>query len=147
MMFSFVSLDWTLFFSALLSSTLFPGGSEALLVYRLQAVESSPYLLVLMATLGNVLGSIITYGMGRVGHGLGHKLDFKWLRTSEQKLHKAETMINKYGLFALLFAWLPIIGDPLCLVAGVLRYHFLWFVLLVAVGKLARYSLLAWAFL
>lgn len=139
----FNSLDWTLFFSALISSTLFPGGSEALLIYRLQDTNSNVFLLVFMATLGNVLGSIITYYMGKYGFQLSHR----WFRVSEDKMVRAEHHFKRFGTPALLFAWLPIIGDPLCLVAGVLRYNIYLFIALVGIGKLARYTLLAWAFI
>ncbi len=136
-------LDWTLFFSALISSTLFPGGSEALLLYRLDAGASQPLILVFIATFGNVLGSFITYGMGRLGIRLNHR----WFQVSDKKLAKAEAHFERFGKAALLFAWLPVIGDPLCLVAGVLRYPVVWFIILVTLGKLSRYTILAWTFL
>ncbi|WP_038250182.1 YqaA family protein [Ghiorsea bivora] len=139
----FTQLDWTLFFSALISSTLFPGGSEALLIFRLQDASSNPYLLVTIATSGNVLGSIITYYMGKYGFQFSHK----WFHISLAKQQQAENYFKKWGTPALLFAWLPIIGDPLCLVAGALRYHIYLFIVLVGIGKLARYTLLAWAFI
>jgi len=137
-----IDLDWPLFFSALISSTLFPGGSEALLIYRLHE-GGNAYALVMIATVGNVLGSLITYAMGRLGSEMIHK---KWLRMDEQKVECAESWFMRYGQTSLLFAWLPIIGDPLCLVAGLLRSSILWFVVLVSVGKLARYALLAGLF-
>jgi len=135
--------DWTLFISALISSTLFPGGSEALLLYRLNEGVANPYTLIFIATLGNVLGSCITYVMG----GLGIQFAKKWLRISAEKRQQAEGYFQRYGKLALLFAWLPIIGDPLCFIAGALRYNIMTFIALVSLGKLARYSLLAWAFL
>lgn len=135
-------LDWSLFASALVSSTLFPGGSEALLLLHLQEENNHAYLLVCMATLGNVLGSIITYVMGRFGFQLSHR----WFRISQERLNRAENYFTRFGTPALLFAWLPIIGDPLCLVAGILRYHLAWFILYISLGKLARYSFLAWVF-
>jgi len=134
--------DWSLFFSALISSTLFPGGSEALLLYRLHE-GGSAFALVMIATIGNVLGSLITYAMGRLGSSAIHK---KWLRMDEQKIERAESWFTRYGQPSLLLAWLPIVGDPLCLVAGLLRSPLLWFVVLVSVGKLARYTLLAGVF-
>jgi len=137
-----IDLDWPLFFSALISSTLFPGGSEALLLYRLH--EGGPVLpLVMIATVGNVLGSLITYAMGRLGSEAIHK---KWLRMDEHKVERAESWFGRYGQASLLFAWLPIFGDPLCLVAGLLRSPLLWFIVLVSLGKLARYALLAGLF-
>ena len=136
-------LDWTLFFSALISSTLFPGGSEALLIFRLQDATNNPYLLVIMATCGNVLGSIITYYMGKYGFQFSHK----WFQISPTKQQQAEAYFKQWGTPALLFAWLPIIGDPLCLVAGALRYNIYVFIAVVSMGKLTRYTLIAWAFL
>jgi membrane protein YqaA with SNARE-associated domain len=135
-------MDWTLFFSALISATLFPGGSEALLLYRLH--EGGHALsLVLIATAGNVLGSLITYAMGRAGNEAVHR---HWLRISEDATARAERWFHRFGEPALLFAWLPVVGDPLCLVAGLLRCHVGMFLILVTMGKLARYTLLAWAF-
>lgn len=136
-------MDWTLFFSALISSTLFPGGSEALLLYKLSE-GGDVALLVLIATVGNVFGSLITYAMGRVGNEAVHK---KWLRMDEVKVLRAEQWFGKYGTPSLLLAWLPIVGDPLCLVAGLLRSNIISFLILVTIGKAARYAFLAWAFI
>ena len=132
-------IDWTLFGSALLSSTLFPGGSEALLLYRLHQGDD-PAASVLTATAGNVLGSLITYAMGRFGR---KAVQYK---SEKADLHivRAERWFNRFGRPSLLLAWLPIVGDPLCLVAGVLRVGMGSFLLLVTLGKLARYSALAW---
>jgi len=139
----FTQLDWALFFSALVSSTLFPGGSEALLLFRLEETPNNVIALVLTATIGNVLGSIITYAMGRYGFQLSHR----WFRISENKISHAEQYFSRFGKLSLLLAWLPVIGDPLCLVAGALRYHIIGFMILVSIGKLGRYAILAWAFL
>ena len=134
-------MDWSLFFSALISSTLLPGGSEALLMYRLHA-GGDPLWLVLVATTGNVLGSLITYGMGRLGNEALHR---RWLRMDAADVARAERWFARFGQPALLFAWLPVVGDPLCLVAGLLRCRAALFLLLVGIGKLARYAFLAWA--
>jgi len=136
-------MDLTLFFSALVSATLFPGGSEALLLYRLNE-GANPYAMVTIATTGNVLGSLITYGMGRLGNEAVHR---KWLRISERQTERAETWFNKYGRPSLLLAWLPVVGDPLCLAAGLLRCSVISFLALVALGKFGRYAFLAWAFI
>jgi membrane protein YqaA with SNARE-associated domain len=135
-------MDWPLFFSALISPTLFPGGSEALLLYRLNE-GGSAFALVIIATVGNVLGSLITYGMGRLGNEAVHK---KWLRMSEAQVERGERWFDKYGGPSLLLAWLPVVGDPLCLVAGLLRYGLISFLILVTIGKLVRYVVLAWPF-
>lgn len=135
-------MDWSLFFSALISSTLFPGGSEAVLLYKLQQ-GGDALSLVAVATLGNVLGSLITYGMGRLGNEAVHK---RWLRMDEAKVARAESWFGKYGMPSLLLAWLPVVGDPLCLVAGLLRSSVLLFLLLVTIGKAGRYAFIAGAF-
>lgn len=132
-------MDWTLFGSALLSSTLFPGGSEALLLYRLHQ-GADPWTSVLTATAGNVLGSLITYGMGRFGRKAVQRRSEK----TDQHITRAERWFNRFGRPSLLLAWLPVVGDPLCLVAGVLRVSVASFLLLVTLGKLARYAALAW---
>ncbi|MDQ6996377.1 MAG: YqaA family protein, partial [Mariprofundus sp.] len=128
-----------LFFSALISSTLFPGGSEALLLYRFNE-GGDAVALVLIATAGNVLGSLITYAMGRLGNEVMHR---KWLRISEQQSARAERWFATYGKPALLLAWLPVIGDPICLAAGLMRCGVGVFLILVSIGKLARYAVLA----
>ena len=131
--------DWALFGSALLSSTLFPGGSEALLLYRLHQGDD-PVASVLTATAGNVLGSLITYAMGRFGREAVQRRSEK----ADQHIARAERWFKRFGRPSLLLAWLPIVGDPLCLVAGVLRVGVPIFLLLVMLGKLARYAVLAW---
>jgi len=135
-------LDWTLFFSAFISSTLFPGGSEAILFYRVHE-GGNAHVLLWVATIGNVLGSLVTYAMGWFGNQALHQ---RWLRMDEQKIIRASAWFEKYGKFSLLFAWLPIVGDPLCLVAGILRSSLLWFLCLVTLGKLTRYALLLYVF-
>ena len=132
-------IDWTLFGSALLSSTLFPGGSEALLIYRLNQ-GADPLVSIATATAGNVLGSLITYAMGRFGRQAVRRRSEK----TEQHVARAERWFVRFGRPSLLLAWLPVIGDPLCLVAGVLRVGVGGFLLLVTLGKLARYAALAW---
>ena len=133
-------MDWTLFISALLSATLLPGSSEALLLYKLgEGGETTA--LVLSATAGNLLGSLITYAMGRAGNAALHR---RWLRIDEKDLARAESWFRRWGLPSLLLAWLPVIGDPLCLFSGLLRVDLTRFVILVGLGKLARYAFLAW---
>ncbi|MGD2118905.1 MAG: YqaA family protein [Chromatiales bacterium] len=133
-------LDWSLFFSALLSATLLPGSSEVLLLYLLEQ-GANAWSLLFSATLGNLLGSIITYLMGRAGNSAVHN---KWLRIDEAALQRAERWFGRWGLPTLLLAWMPVIGDPLCLLAGLLRVPPVWFVLLVGIGKAGRYSFLLW---
>ena len=132
-------MDWTLFGSALLSSTLLPGGSEALLLYRLHQ-GADPLAIVATATAGNVLGSFMTYGMGRFGRRALQRGSEK----TDRHIARAERWFVRFGRPSLLLAWLPVVGDPLCLVAGILRVSVLSFLLLVTLGKLARYAALAW---
>ncbi len=136
-----VDWDWGLFVSALLSATLLPGGSEALLLWRLHEGRD-PLALVMSAGAGNVLGSLVTYGMGRLGNRAVHA---RWLRVDDAALVRAEAWFARFGWPALLLAWLPVVGDPLCLLAGLLRAPLGLFLLLTGAGKFARYAALAWA--
>ena len=129
-------MDWSLFFSALLSATLLPGSSEVLLLYKL-GQGGEPLALLVSATAGNLLGSLITYWMGIGGNALMHK---RWLGMDEQSLQRAERQFQKWGVYSLLLAWLPVVGDPLCLLAGLMRVAILPFILLVGAGKFLRYA-------
>lgn len=130
-----------LFLLSLLASTLVPLGSEWLLV-TLVVSGFAPLPVVLVASVGNVLGACTSYVIGVYGSAL---LTSKILRMDEQDCARAERFFTRYGSWSLLLSWLPVIGDPLCLVAGMLRVAFGRFVLLVATGKVARYAAVAWA--
>ncbi|MBL8644684.1 MAG: DedA family protein [Rhodospirillaceae bacterium] len=125
-----------LFFSAFLAATLIPGSSEVLLASLLGAGRGEPWVLLAVATLGNVMGSIVNWVCGRF---LAHFKDKRWFPVSPQRYDQAAAWYGRYGLWSLLLAWAPIIGDPLTVVAGALRTPLLPFTLLVTVGKLARY--------
>lgn len=132
-----------LFLLSFLASTLLPLGSEWLLIVLL----NDGFLMipvVSIATAGNVLGAMTTYGIGLWG---GPFLFRKVLRVSAEGQHRAERFFNAYGSWALLFSWLPVVGDPLCLAGGVLKTRPWRFVLLVTVGKLIRYLIVAELFL
>ncbi|MGF1756380.1 DedA family protein [Photobacterium sagamiensis] len=122
------------FTTGFLSATLLPGGSEANLIATLKLGDNAAWLVVLVATLGNTLGGMTNYWLGRL---LPDK-------TSEQKHgRKAIEWLKKYGYWTLFFSWLPVIGDPLCLAAGWLRMrHWLSF-FIIMLGKALRYSVLA----
>ncbi|SHJ20852.1 YqaA family protein [Cycloclasticus pugetii] len=124
-----------LFIAAFLAATVLPLSSEIVLNALLLS-GLSPTTLVITATIGNVLGSLTNYALGYWASLLVIK---KWLRMSEADFIRAEQRFTKYGLFSLCFAWVPIIGDPLTVIAGVLRVHLLWFLILVTAGKLLRY--------
>lgn len=128
-----------LFFLSLLAATLLPVGSEWLLIALiLQGVPVSQ--VVAVATLGNVLGACVTYGIGIWGSGF---FMTKLLRVDEKHTARAMELYHRYGTISLLFAWLPFVGDPLCLVAGILRLRPLLFLVLVFIGKLGRYAFVA----
>ncbi len=124
-----------LFVTAFLAATILPLSSEIALSALLLS-GLSPVTLVIVATMGNVLGSLTNYALGYWAGLLAVK---KWLRMSENDFARAEERFIKYGLFALCFAWVPIIGDPITVMAGVLRIRLRWFLILVAAGKLLRY--------
>lgn len=130
----------SLFFMSFLASTLLPLGSEWLLVMML-AGGYDPMSTVAIATVGNYLGAALTY---LIGIGGGGWLIEKVMRVSPQQRERARQYYRRYGAFSLFFSWLPIVGDPLCLVGGMLRINFGLFTLLVASGKLVRYVVTAW---
>lgn len=130
----------SLFMVSFLASTLVPIGSEWLLVLML--VKGYPPAATLMtATLGNYLGAVTMYLVGLYG---GHWLTERVFRVSEAQQGRARDYYRRYGMFSLFFSWLPVIGDPLCLVGGMMRIHFGLFTALVASGKLLRYAATAW---
>jgi membrane protein YqaA with SNARE-associated domain len=124
-----------LFLSALMSATLFPGQSEALLA-ALVVGSSHPWLLVVVASIGNTLGSVVNWVLGR---GIERFRNRKWFPVSQAALDRAQYWYQRYGKWSLLLSWAPVIGDPLTLVAGVLREPLPVFVALVAIAKTLRY--------
>jgi len=126
--------------SAFLAATILPLSSEIVLS-GLLLNGFSPVALVAVATIGNVLGSLTNYALG---YWLSLEVVKKWLKMSEKDFVRAEQRFAKYGLFSLCFAWVPIIGDPLTVIAGVLRIRLLWFLILVTAGKLMRYVVLSY---
>lgn len=130
-----------LFFSALLAATLIPAQSEALLVSLILNGQDVLWLLLAVATAGNTLGSVINWWLGRY---LQHFHDKRWFPVKAASLARAQQQFQRYGWWVLLLSWLPIVGDPLTLVAGVLRMPLLPFVLVVAVAKGGRYLVLGW---
>lgn len=120
---------WGLFLSSLLGATLLPGGSELVLVGVLKLHPESFWLALLLATLGNTLGGMVSFGMG-------------WMLPQTQQLKHVEKL-RRHGTPALLFAWAPLVGDALCVAAGWLRLNPLHATLFMAVGKFARYYMIA----
>lgn len=131
---------WGLFLAAFGAATLLPLQSEAVLVGLLLHEPDALVLLLLVATLGNVLGSIVNWLLGRA---LERWRDKRWFPFSAAQLEKARQRYQRWGHWSLLLSWMPVIGDPLTLIAGILREPFWRFVLLVTLAKGARYLVLA----
>lgn len=122
---------WILFSSSFLASTLLPGGSEAVFLYTLSENLHPAWLVVTVATVGNTLGSLTNWLIG-------------WLVARKRPLvnesdRKALARVERYGSPVLLLAWLPVVGDPLCLAAGWAGVPLLRATLFISVGKLGRY--------
>ena len=130
-----------LFLLSLLASTLIPLGSEWLLI-ALLFKGLDPVSLVATASIGNFLGACTSYWLGIFGSRF---VEGKLLRMDREDSERAERLFARFGSWSLLFTWLPVVGDPLCLVAGVLRISFHRFALLVFTGKAVRYAVVAWA--
>ena len=128
-----------LFLSAFISATLFPLGSEALLIYDIKEGYNI-YFLVIVATIGNSLGSLLNYFLGLKGEE--YLVEKKLI--NEKVILKSKSYFDKYGSISLLFSWLPIIGDPITFVAGILKYDLKKFIVLVVIAKLSRYLFIAW---
>ena len=129
-----------LFGVSFLAATIIPLGSEWLLAAMVASGSSIPFA-VAVASSGNYLGGLTTYLIGLYG---GVFLIRRVLKISAEKEEKARRSYDRFGTWTLLFSWLPVLGDPICLAGGMIRTGFLRFSLLVFTGKLARYSLVAW---
>lgn len=131
-MFELLTTDlslWGLFISSFLAATLLPGGSEAVLFGVLKLHPELYWPALLLATLGNTLGGMVTFGMG-------------WVLPQTQQLKHVER-VRLYGTHVLLLAWVPLVGDALCLAAGWLRLNPLAALAFMAAGKFARYAIIA----
>lgn len=127
----------SLFFSALLAATLLPFYSEVVLVSLLAAHPEQCLLLWAVATLGNTVGAAVNWLLGRY---LLHFQDRRWFPFSPDKLGPAQQWFQRYGVWSLLLAWLPVGGDALTFIAGVMRVRFMLFWTLTLIGKGARYA-------
>ena len=133
---------WLLFASAFLSATLLPGSSEAVLIGLLASGTGQPALLVAAASLGNIAGALVNWAMGR--YFLRFR-DRSWFPLKEATNARAQAWFARFGIWSLLLSWVPVIGDPLTLVAGIMRVPIGRFVLFVAIGKVLRYALIVMA--
>lgn len=128
-----------LFISALVAATLLPMQSEAVLVGLLLTERYPVLTLLVVATSGNVLGSLLNWLLGRTVERYRQR---RWFPVSEAQLERAQAAYRRFGRWSLLLSWAPVIGDPLTVVAGVLREPLWSFLLLVTLAKAARYLLL-----
>ncbi|WP_208179594.1 YqaA family protein [Sinorhizobium medicae] len=128
-----------LFLVALAATTILPAQSEAALAGLLIS-GYSPGLLIAVASLGNVLGSVMNWGLGR---GIEHFRHRRWFPVRDAGLERAQHWYRRYGKWSLLLSWVPVIGDPLTVVAGIMKEPLLPFLLLVAIAKSARYLVVA----
>jgi membrane protein YqaA with SNARE-associated domain len=126
--------------TAFLSATIFPFQSEVVLFGMLMAEHYQVWLLVLAASIGNILGSCVNWFLGRF---IAYFEDRPWFPLTKKQVAKAEGWYHRYGRWSLLLSWVPIIGDPLTIVAGVLREPLPVFIALVVVAKTARYVAVA----
>ena len=132
----------SLFLSAFLAATVLPLSSEAVLAALVANDGFVLWLLVALASIGNTLGACVNWILGLY---CLHWQDRKWFPVSRPALERASRWFSRYGQYSLLFAWVPIAGDPLTVTAGLLKLHFSRFLLLVAVGKILRYVVVALA--
>ncbi|MEP9389959.1 YqaA family protein [Mesorhizobium sp. KR9-304] len=133
-----------LFAAAFAAATILPAQSEAALAGLLATGSFSPAMLVLVASIGNILGSMVNWALGR---GVERFRDRSWFPARPTALDRAAGWYRRYGRWSLLLSWAPIIGDPLTVVAGMLREPLWSFVAIVAVAKVARYLAVAGAVL
>ena len=122
-----------------LAATILPLSSELVLSTMLLTDSFDKYLLLVVASFGNIFGSSVNWYLGK--KILIFK-DKKWFPVNEKQIAKSEMYFKKYGIWSLLLAWVPIIGDPLTVIAGILRINFFTFLLLVSISKTSRYIFL-----
>lgn len=130
----------TLFVSAFAAATILPAQSEALLAYQISENPAAVVSLVAVATIGNVLGSVINWWLGRFAERFKKRT---WFPVSERQLGTAQRHYKKFGRYSLLLSWVPFIGDPITVVAGVMREPLWSFVVLVTIAKSLRYVFIA----
>jgi|TARA_B110000259_G_scaffold7427_1_gene8081 membrane protein YqaA with SNARE-associated domain len=126
----------SLFIISFLAATILPFSSELTLAGLVTTSNYDNLLLLIVASLGNVLGSVVNWTLGFYSRKLSKK---RWFPFKDEQIEKSSKWFNKFGRWSLLFAWVPIIGDPLTLAAGLLRVKFIEFLILVTIGKVSRY--------
>lgn len=127
----------SVFGTAFLAATILPFSSEIVVAAAMADERVNLIALWTAATAGNTLGAVVNYWLGR---GANHYRERSWFPASQTQMDNAEAWFNRYGVWSLLMAWLPIGGDALTLIAGLLRVRLDVFVILVGLGKGARYA-------
>jgi membrane protein YqaA with SNARE-associated domain len=126
----------SLFAISFLAATILPFSSELSLAALIATSDYDNLLLLTVASFGNILGSLVNWALGSYSRNLTTK---KWFPFKETQIERSSKWFRKFGKWLLLFAWVPVVGDPLTLVAGILRVKFIDFIILVAIGKVSRY--------
>ena len=126
----------SLFAISFLAATILPFSSELTLAGLIATSDYDNLLLLTVASFGNILGSLVNWALGSYSRNLATK---KWFPFKETQVERSSKWFKKFGKWSLLFAWVPVLGDPLTLVAGILRVKFIDFIILVAIGKVSRY--------
>ena len=126
----------SLFTISFLAASILPFSSELTLAGLIATSDYDNLLLLIAASFGNVLGSVVNWALGSYSRNLTTK---KWFPFKETQIERSSKWFRKFGKWSLLFAWVPVLGDPLTLVAGISRVKFIDFIILVAIGKVSRY--------
>lgn len=134
-----VALYGALFLSAFLAATILPASSEVVLAGLIVAGRGDPGLLLMVATVGNTLGSVVNWVLGR---GIDSLRNRRWFPVTPDRYEQASRIFRRFGEWTLLFAWLPVVGDAFTIAAGAARVNLGVFVALVAIGKAARYAVI-----
>ena len=129
----------SLFIISFLAATILPFSSELTLAGLIATSNYDNIFLLIVASLGNILGSVVNWILGFYSRNLSTK---RWFPFKDKQIEKSSKWFNRFGRWSLLFAWVPIIGDPLTLVAGLLRVKFVEFLILVTIGKVSRYLII-----
>ncbi len=132
----------TLFFICLGAATLLPGGSEAFFLYKLNESPKLIYTSLFVASIGNTIGSFINYFLGKYLREFSLKKSY----FKQSSIKKATQLFQKYGFISLLLSWTPIIGDPITFVAGILKYSWQKFLIIVFIAKFIRYGILMYIY-
>ena len=129
---------FVLFLISFLAPTIFPLSSKLTLIGLLKSGSNNSHLLIDISSLGNILGSVFNWFLGFY---LLKYINKKWFSFKQNQINFASKRFNKFGIWSLLFSWLPVIGYPLTLIAGILRVNFLLFLILVTIRKTSRFFL------